>query len=69
MISKQKQREWADDCYRVAVNVMFTKISAKQRIKQFKERAVATIFIECKQLHDMKIFGRVCNEDLTHKQK
>ena len=42
-ISKQKQLKWADDCYRTAVNVIFTQISAKQGIKQFKEQTVSTI--------------------------
>ena len=61
-ISKQKQREWDDECYRTDVNVMFTQMSAKQGIKQFKERAVDAIIKEYKQVHDMNTFGRVCPE-------
>ena len=48
-----KKREWADDCYRTAVNFMFTQMSAKQGIKKFKERAVAAIVKDYKQLHDI----------------
>ena len=48
---------------------MFTQMSAKQGIKNFKERAVASIFKEYKQLHDINTFGRVCTEYMTPKQK
>ena len=48
---------------------MFTQISAKQVIKQFKERDVATTAKDYKQLHVMKTFGRACPEDLRSKQK
>ena len=48
LISKQKKREWDDDCYRIAVNIMLTKISAKQGIKQFKEQVVDEIVKEYK---------------------
>ena len=53
-VSKQKQCEWADDCYRTAVNVMFTQISEKQVIKQLKEKGVDAIVKEHKNLNDMK---------------
>ena len=53
LISQLKQREWADDFYRTAVNFMFTQMSAKQGIKIFKERAVAAIVKDYKQLHDI----------------
>ena len=68
-VSKQKQCEWADDCYRTAVNVMWTQMSVKQGIKQFKERDVDAIFKENKQLHDMNTFGRVSPKELIPKQK
>ena len=68
-ISKQKKREWDDDCYRTSENVMFTQMSAKQGIKQFKERAMAVIVKEYKQLHEIDTFGRVCPEDLMSKHK
>ena len=48
---------------------MFTLMSAKQRIKQFNERAMADIVKEYKQLHEMNMFGRLCPEYLTPKQK
>ena len=68
-ISKQKLHEWAGDCYRTAVNVMFTQMSEKKGIKQFKELAVAAIVKDYKKLHDMSTFVRVCPEDLLPKQK
>ena len=67
MISQQKQREWGDECYRTAVKVVFTQISEKQGIKKLKERYVAAIVKEYKQLHEMNTFGIVCPEDLTPK--
>ena len=48
---------------------MFTQISAKQGIKHFKYRAVASISKEYKQLHDMHKFGIVYPEDPTPKYK
>ena len=69
LISKQKKHEWADDCYRAAVSVIFTQISAKQGIKQFKGRSTISVVKYYKQTHDMNTFGRVCPEDLTPKPK
>ena len=43
LISKQKQCEWVDECYKTDVNVMFTQISAKKELKRFKDQAVAAI--------------------------
>ena len=68
-ITKQEQCDWYDECYRMAVNVMFTKMSAKQVIKHFKELDVASIVKEYKQLNDTNTFGRVCLEDMIPKQK
>ena len=62
-ISKQKQREWADDCYSMSVHIIFTQMIVKKGIKQFKERAVAAILKEFEQLHDMTMFIRVCTND------
>ena len=42
-IGENKEREWSHDCLRVAMNAMFTKMSAKKGIKIFKERAVSAI--------------------------
>ena len=69
LISKQKQREWADGCYRTYLNVLFTQMSEKQVTKQFKEREVDDIVKDYKQPHDMNAFGRVCPKYLTPKQK
>ena len=69
LIYRQKQREWADDCYRTSVNVIFTQISAKQGINIFNKRAMATIVKEYKQLNNMNTLGRVCPEDLTTKHR
>ena len=68
-VSKQKQREQADDCYRTAMNVMFVQISSKQGIKQFKERAVSDIVNYYKQLHDINTIVILCPEDLMPIQK
>ena len=43
LISNILKRGWDDECYRMAVNVMFTQMSAEQGIKQFKERSMAAI--------------------------
>ena len=48
---------------------MFTQMSVKQGIKQFKKRSVDSIVKEYIQLHDMTTFGRVCLDYLTPKQK
>ena len=69
LISKQKQCEWVDECYKKDVNVMFTQISAKKELKRFKDQAVAAIVKQYKQLHDMNKFVIVCPEELTPKQK
>ena len=49
------------------MKVVFTQMSAKQVIKQFKERDVDAIVKEYKQLHDINTFGRVRPEDLIPK--
>ena len=49
LIYKQKKHEWADECYRMAVNVMFTQMSEKKVIKHFKELDVSAIVKEYKQ--------------------
>ena len=59
----------SDDCYRTALNVIFTQMSAKQGIKQFKQRSLTAIVKEYKQLHDMNTFVRVYPEGLIPKQK
>ena len=51
------------------MKVVFTQISEKQGIKKLKERYVAAIVKEYKQLHEMNTFGIVCPEDLTPKYK
>ena len=56
-------------CYRTAVNVMFTQMSENQGIKQFKERVVASIIKEYKQIQDMNKSVRVCPEDLMAKEE
>ena len=42
---------------------------ASRGIKLFKERAVAALLKEYKQLHDMSVFGRVAYESLTVEEK
>ena len=64
-MSKQKQRELDDDCYRTDIHSMFTKMSAKQVIKRFKDWAVAAIIKEYIKHHYMNTFSRLCPDDLT----
>ena len=51
------------------MNVVFTQISAKQGIKNLKERYTDAIVKEYTQLHDINMFGIVCPEDMTTKHK
>jgi KUP system potassium uptake protein len=66
---KQEEQPSMDECHRIAVNVMFAQMSAAKGIKLFGERAVAAMFKEYNQLHDMSVFGKVDPDTLTHEQK
>ncbi len=50
---------------RIAVNVMFNQMTAKQGIKLFGEKAIAAMLKEYKQLASLKVFGRAPAEMLT----
>ena len=67
--SANKQAVWADDCYRIAVDVMFTQMTAAKGIKLFGEKAIAVMFKEYNQLNDMTVFGRTDPDKLSPKQK
>ena len=43
-------------CHQKLINVCFTQMSAKNGIKTYKERAVAAMLKEYKQLEDMAVF-------------
>jgi hypothetical protein len=60
---------WADDCYRIAVNVMFAQMMAPKGIQLFGERAIAAMFKEYNQLNDMMVFGHIDPDELTAQQK
>ena len=55
--------------YATAVNVIFNQIHASEGIKRFKEKAVAAMFKEYKQLDDMQVVVRVAYDKLTDEQK
>ena len=61
-IHHQQQR-----MYSQAVNVIFNQMHASKGIKLFKEKPVATIFKEYKQLNDMCVLGRMDHDSLTEK--
>ena len=67
-IGENKEREWSHDCLSIAMNVMFTQISAKKWTKLLKERSVLYIVKDYTQL-DYMIFLVPENPDvLTPKQ-
>jgi hypothetical protein len=68
-VPAHQQAEWTDDCYRIAVNVMFTQMTATKGIKMFGEKAIAVMFKEYNQLNDMTVFGRTDPDALTSSQK
>ena len=68
-VTAKKQAEWSDKCYRIAVNVMFTQMTAAKGIKLFGERAIAAMFKEYNQLNDMGVFGIVNPDSLSVEQK
>jgi len=51
------------------VNVIFNQMHASEGIKRFKEKAVAAMFKEYKQLDDMQVVVRVAHDKLTDEQK
>jgi len=67
--SNRKEKQWSSECYKIAVDVMFTQMSAGKGIKQFGKRAIAAMFKEYNQLNDLAVFGRVNPDTLTHEQK
>lgn len=64
-ISRATQRH----LYTRADNFMFNQMYASRGIKLLKERAVAALLKEYKQLHNMSVFGRVAYESLTAGEK
>jgi hypothetical protein len=68
-VTESQQASWADDYYRIAVNVMFAQMTAAKGIKRFGERAVAAMFKEYNQLNDMMVFGHIDPDELTAQQK
>jgi hypothetical protein len=67
-VTESKQASWANDCYRIAVDVMFAQMTANKGIKLFGEKAVAAIFKEYNQLNDMMVFGRIDPDELASRQ-
>ena len=55
--------------YSKAVNVLFNQMTAAKGIKLFGETAVAAIFKEYKQLHDLEVMGRIDPDTLTPAMK
>jgi hypothetical protein len=68
-VTESTQASWADDCYRIAVNVMFTQMTATNGMKIFGEKAVTAMFKEYNQLNDMMVFGRIDPDELTVQHK
>ena len=67
--NEPKRTTKIDDCYRLAVNVAFTQMSASKGIKTYGERAVAAMFKEYRQLNDLEVFGPVNPDTLTKDEK
>jgi len=68
-ISNHKEKQWSSECYKIAVDVMFTQMSAGKGIKQFGERTIAAMFKEYNQLNDLTVFGRVTPDTLSQEHK
>jgi hypothetical protein len=67
----RKEKQWSDECYKIAVDVMFTftQMTADKGFKQFGERAFAAMFKEYNQLNDMAVFGKLNPDTLTSPEK
>ena len=61
------KHEWNYNCLRVAMNVMFTKMSVNKRIKLFKEHAVSAIVKEYTKPKNMNIVGPKHDDVFTPK--
>ena len=57
MLKNNNITEKKDSYFHKAIGVMFTQISAKEGIKQFGERAIATMVKELKQLNNGTMKG------------
>jgi hypothetical protein len=68
-VPESKQASWTNDSYRIAVNVMFTQMTATKGMTLFGEKAVAAMFKEYNQLNDMMVFGRIDPDELTAQHK
>jgi hypothetical protein len=68
-VPESKQASWTKDCYRIAVDVMFTQMMAIKSMILFGEKAVAYMFKEYNQLNDMMVFGRIDPDELTAQHK
>ena len=68
-IGENKERGWSHDCLRIALNVMFTQMSAKKGITLFKDHAFAATVKEYKQLDGMDVMGPENPNVITPKQK
>ena len=55
--------------YSTAVGICFNQMTASQGIKVFREKAVAAMFKEYKQLDDINVLGKLDPDSLTHEQK
>ena len=58
MLKNNNITEKKDSYFHKAIGVMFTQISAKEGIKQFGERAIATMVKELKQLNNGAMKGK-----------
>lgn len=67
----QKENEYSTQksLYATAVNIIFNQMHASVGIKRFKEKAVAAMLKEYKQLDDMNVVVRVAYDKLTDEQK
>ena len=55
--------------YSQAVEIIFNQMHASKGIKMFKERAVAAIFKEYKQLNDMSVLGPIDFDSLSPEEQ
>ena len=58
MLKKNNITEKKDSYFYEAIGVMFTQMSAKEGIKQFDEKAIATMVEELKQLNNGAMKGK-----------
>ena len=68
-MAQVQPKEENNNRFKQLVDFMFVQMSASKGLKMFGERAVAALFREYKQFHDMDVFDRVKIDDMSPDRK